>query len=88
MQDETARVESVLLEDASIEAILRSFDKARLISFENLLEPLIKVSRSSLHGLLLMTSLSLPFLPVLPVYLRFCGYLHACVLNYGNKLLS
>lgn len=46
MQDETARVEDALLEDSSIDAVMRTFAKAKSTSFENMLEPLLKVSLS------------------------------------------
>lgn len=43
MQDETARVEDALLEDASVEALLNTFSTTKATSFENILEPLLKV---------------------------------------------
>ena len=46
MQDETARIEHVLLAESSVEALLRTFAKAKSTSFENLLDPLLKVSMS------------------------------------------
>jgi hypothetical protein len=44
MQDETSRIEDALLEKASVDAVLRAFSQAKSASFENMLEPLLKVS--------------------------------------------
>jgi hypothetical protein len=43
LQDETAKVEDALLEESSVEAIQRTFSRAKSASFENILEPLLKV---------------------------------------------
>lgn len=43
MQDETARVEDGLLEEASTDALMKAFSNAKATSFENILEPLLKV---------------------------------------------
>ncbi|CBQ68144.1 related to MAPKK kinase [Sporisorium reilianum SRZ2] len=47
LQDETARVEEVLLQPASIESLLCVFATSKANSFENLLEPFVKVCRLS-----------------------------------------
>lgn len=47
LQDETARVEAVLLEITSISHLERCFSTAAGVSFENLLEPLVKICRIS-----------------------------------------
>lgn len=47
LQDETARVESVLLQPDSIRAMVTCFNSGKGISFENMLEPLVKISRQS-----------------------------------------
>lgn len=45
LSDETARVEDALTEASSIEALLRMFTKAKATTFENLLDPLLKVMK-------------------------------------------
>jgi hypothetical protein len=47
LQDETARVETVLLQSASISHLERCFSTAAGVSFGNLLEPLVKICRIS-----------------------------------------
>lgn len=47
LSDETARVEDALTEASSIEALLRMFTKAKATTFENLLDPLLKLFRMS-----------------------------------------
>ncbi|MBW0466232.1 hypothetical protein O181_005947 [Austropuccinia psidii MF-1] len=47
LSDETARVEDALTEPSSIEALLRMFTKAKATTFENLLDPLLKLFRMS-----------------------------------------
>jgi hypothetical protein len=44
LADEIHRVEDVLLQSSSVQALLRAFDKAKATTFENLLDPLLKVS--------------------------------------------
>ncbi|KAK0564035.1 Protein kinase of the Mitotic Exit Network [Tilletia horrida] len=47
MQDETARVEEILLRQGSVETLLKMFNTAKANSFENLLEPFLKIMRLS-----------------------------------------
>lgn len=47
LQDETARVEDMLIQDTSLEALLNCFANAKANSFENLLEPFLKICRLS-----------------------------------------
>ncbi|KIM28334.1 hypothetical protein M408DRAFT_140026 [Serendipita vermifera MAFF 305830] len=47
LQDDTARVEDVLSEPSSLESIIRCFVTAKANSFENILDPLLKIVRSS-----------------------------------------
>jgi hypothetical protein len=47
LQDETARVEDELMKPESIDALLKCFVMAKANSFENLLDPLLKVCRIS-----------------------------------------
>lgn len=47
LQDETARIEDELTRPESLEALLRCFVTAKANSFENLLEPLLKIFRIS-----------------------------------------
>ncbi|SOV01322.1 related to MAPKK kinase [Ustilago sp. UG-2017a] len=47
LQDETARVEEVLLQSTSIESLLCVFATSKANSFENLLEPFVKMCRLS-----------------------------------------
>ncbi|THH30590.1 hypothetical protein EUX98_g3597 [Antrodiella citrinella] len=47
LQDETARVEDELLKPHSLEALLKCFVSAKAISFENLLDPFLKITRIS-----------------------------------------
>jgi hypothetical protein len=49
LSDETARVEDALTEPSSIEALLRMFTKAKATTFENLLDPLLKVSHHLIY---------------------------------------
>jgi hypothetical protein len=43
LQDETSRIEDALLEETSLQALLRAFSEAKAATFENILEPLLKV---------------------------------------------
>ncbi|RPD56118.1 kinase-like protein [Lentinus tigrinus ALCF2SS1-7] len=47
LQDETARIEDELIKPESLEALLRCFVQAKANSFENLLDPLLKIFRIS-----------------------------------------
>lgn len=47
LTDETARVEDVLLRSSSIDSLLYVFTTAKANSFENLLEPFLKILRLS-----------------------------------------
>ncbi|KAI0035206.1 hypothetical protein K488DRAFT_76773 [Vararia minispora EC-137] len=47
LQEETSRVEDELLKQASLDALLKSFVSAKAGSFENLLDPFLKVLRLS-----------------------------------------
>lgn len=47
LQDETARVEDALLEPTSVELLVKCFVSAKANSFENLLEPFLKITRLS-----------------------------------------
>ncbi|BGP47541.1 Protein kinase of the Mitotic Exit Network [Rhodotorula kratochvilovae] len=47
LQDETTRVEECLLEQSAIDALVRLFCKTKSTVFENLLEPLHKILRTS-----------------------------------------
>ncbi|KAI0075090.1 kinase-like protein [Panus rudis PR-1116 ss-1] len=47
LQDETARVEDELLKPEAIDALLRCFTSAKTNSFENLLDPFLKITRIS-----------------------------------------
>ncbi|KAF8583337.1 kinase-like protein [Ramaria rubella] len=47
LQDETARVEDVLAQPEAIQALLKSFVTAKAYSFENLLDPFLKICRIS-----------------------------------------
>jgi len=47
LQDETARVDDVLCEDTSLDAMVKCFVAAKANSFENLLEPFLKICRLS-----------------------------------------
>ncbi|KLO16806.1 kinase-like protein [Schizopora paradoxa] len=47
LQDETARVDDVLCEEASLDAMVKCFVAAKANSFENLLEPFLKICRLS-----------------------------------------
>ncbi|KAL9938366.1 hypothetical protein V8E36_002989 [Tilletia maclaganii] len=47
MQDETARVEDVLLRSKSIDSLLQAFNTSKANSFENLVEPFLKIMRLS-----------------------------------------
>ncbi|TFK24391.1 Pkinase-domain-containing protein [Coprinopsis marcescibilis] len=47
LQDETARVEDQLLKGPSVDAILKCFVNAKANSFENLLDPFLKILRLS-----------------------------------------
>lgn len=47
LQDDMARVEDVLAEPSSVECILKCFSTAKANSFENILDPLLKIVRAS-----------------------------------------
>ncbi|TDL22240.1 hypothetical protein BD410DRAFT_788970 [Rickenella mellea] len=47
LQDETARVEDILVKDDSLELMLKCFVTAKANSFENLLDPFLKICRLS-----------------------------------------
>ncbi|KAH8077271.1 kinase-like protein [Cristinia sonorae] len=47
LQDETARIEDELLKPHSLDALLKCFVSAKAISFENLLDPFLKITRIS-----------------------------------------
>lgn len=47
LQDETARVEDELRKPAALDALLRCFVSAKANSFENLLDPFLKITRIS-----------------------------------------
>ncbi|KAH8114562.1 hypothetical protein DFH11DRAFT_1689039 [Phellopilus nigrolimitatus] len=47
LQDETARVEDVLSKEASLDALVKCFVAAKTNSFENLLDPFLKICRLS-----------------------------------------
>ncbi|KAI0718192.1 kinase-like protein [Cerioporus squamosus] len=47
LQDETARIEDELMKPESLDALLRCFVQAKANSFENLLEPFLKIFRIS-----------------------------------------
>ena len=47
MQDETARIEDELIKATSLEALLRCFVSSKANSFENLLDPFLKIFRIS-----------------------------------------
>ena len=47
LQDETARVEDVLCKEESLDALVKCFVAAKANSFENLLEPFLKICRVS-----------------------------------------
>jgi hypothetical protein len=44
LADDVHRVEDVMLQSSSVQALLRVFDHAKATTFENLLDPLLKVS--------------------------------------------
>ncbi|KAH8830757.1 hypothetical protein DL96DRAFT_1594203 [Flagelloscypha sp. PMI_526] len=47
LQDETARIEDALMKQSALDALLRCFTNAKANSFENLLDPLLKILRLS-----------------------------------------
>ena len=47
LQDETARIEDELLKPQALESLLRCFVSAKANSFENLLDPFLKITRLS-----------------------------------------
>ncbi|KAL5482758.1 CDC15_2 [Sanghuangporus weigelae] len=47
LQDETARVEDVLVKESSLDALVKCFVAAKTNSFENLLDPFLKICRIS-----------------------------------------
>ncbi|KAG6335620.1 hypothetical protein ID866_3477 [Astraeus odoratus] len=47
LQDETAKIEDVLVKQESLDALLKCFVSAKANSFENLLDPLLKICRIS-----------------------------------------
>lgn len=60
LHDETARIEEQLLKSSSIEAILKVFLSAKANSFENLLDPFLKMARIS-HPITIALSRSSAF---------------------------
>ncbi|KAI6042650.1 hypothetical protein EDC04DRAFT_2657661 [Pisolithus marmoratus] len=48
LQDETAKIEDVLVQPESVDALLKCFVSAKANSFENLLDPLLKICRISI----------------------------------------
>ncbi|TFK39077.1 hypothetical protein BDQ12DRAFT_630265 [Crucibulum laeve] len=58
LQDETARVEDELLKQESVDALLRCFVSAKANSFENLLDPFLKITRLSAPVTIAMTKSS------------------------------
>lgn len=55
LQDETARVEDELLKPEAIDALLKCFVTAKANSFENLLDPFLKITRLSTPVTIAMT---------------------------------
>ncbi|TCD65509.1 hypothetical protein EIP91_002557 [Steccherinum ochraceum] len=47
LQDETARIEDELLKPHALDALLKCFVSAKAVSFENLLDPFLKITRIS-----------------------------------------
>ncbi|KIJ54808.1 hypothetical protein M422DRAFT_240892 [Sphaerobolus stellatus SS14] len=47
LQDETARVEDVLVQSSALQTLLKAFVSAKANSFENLLDPFLKICRIS-----------------------------------------
>ncbi|KIP02523.1 hypothetical protein PHLGIDRAFT_130695 [Phlebiopsis gigantea 11061_1 CR5-6] len=47
LQDETARIEDELIKPPALDAMLRCFVNSKAVSFENLLEPFLKICRLS-----------------------------------------
>ena len=58
LQDETARVEDQLTKSESIDSLLRCFVTAKANSFENLLDPFLKITRLSVPVIINMTKSS------------------------------
>ena len=58
LQDETARVEDELLKPEAIDALLKCFVTAKTNSFENLLDPFLKITRLSTSVTIAMTKSS------------------------------
>lgn len=58
LQDETARVEDELLKPEAIDALLKCFVTAKANSFENLLDPFLKITRLSTPVTIAMTKSS------------------------------
>ncbi|KAG5635281.1 hypothetical protein H0H81_011829 [Sphagnurus paluster] len=58
LQDETARVEDELTKPAAVDALLRCFVTAKANSFENLLDPFLKITRLSAPITISMTKSS------------------------------
>lgn len=58
LQDETARVEDELLKSEAIDALLTCFVTAKANSFENLLDPFLKITRLSTPVTIAMTKSS------------------------------
>ncbi|KAF8158498.1 hypothetical protein B0H34DRAFT_709124 [Crassisporium funariophilum] len=58
LQDETARVEDDLLKPTAIDALLKCFVSAKANSFENLLDPFLKITRLSTPITIAMTKSS------------------------------
>lgn len=47
LQDETAKIEDELLKPSSLDSLLKCFVSAKAVSFENLLDPFLKICRLS-----------------------------------------
>lgn len=58
LQDETSRVEDELLQPSSLDALLQCFVSAKANSFENLLDPFLKITRLSTPITIAMTKSS------------------------------
>ncbi|KAF8955254.1 hypothetical protein BDZ97DRAFT_1674389 [Flammula alnicola] len=58
LQDETARVEDELLKQESIDSLLKCFVSSKANSFENLLDPFLKITRLSTPVTIAMTKSS------------------------------
>src|ERR1700730_15669836 len=58
LQDETSRVEDELLKSSSVESLLNCFVSAKANSFENLLDPFLKITRLSASLTILLAKAS------------------------------